>query len=85
MSFSPSNQPFKDDIELKSDLRSDTLETRQEYDLKVSPHRRTLFKSKQEVDRMQTKQLLLLKNTQPTERGYSLKYWDMIKHITFKA
>ncbi|XP_061565859.1 kin of IRRE-like protein 1a isoform X2 [Cololabis saira] len=26
--------PFKDDIELKSDLRSDTLETRQEYDLK---------------------------------------------------
>lgn len=36
MSFSPSNQPFKDDIELKSDLRSDTLDTRQEYDLKVS-------------------------------------------------
>ncbi|XP_054608789.1 kin of IRRE-like protein 1a isoform X2 [Dunckerocampus dactyliophorus] len=34
VSFSPSNQPFKDDIELKSDLRSDTLETRQEYDLK---------------------------------------------------
>uniref|UniRef100_A0A8C7YM14 Kirre like nephrin family adhesion molecule 1a n=1 Tax=Oryzias sinensis TaxID=183150 RepID=A0A8C7YM14_9TELE len=26
--------PFKDDIELKSDLRSDTLDTRQEYDLK---------------------------------------------------
>lgn len=36
MSFSPSNQPFKDEIELKSDLRSDTLDTRQEYDLKVS-------------------------------------------------
>uniref|UniRef100_A0A672GD52 Kirre like nephrin family adhesion molecule 1a n=1 Tax=Salarias fasciatus TaxID=181472 RepID=A0A672GD52_SALFA len=34
VSFSPSNQPFKDDIELKSDLRSDTLDTRQEYDLK---------------------------------------------------
>lgn len=41
MSFSPSNQPFKDDIELKSDLRSDTLDTRQEYDLKVSSHRFT--------------------------------------------
>lgn len=41
MSFSPSNQPFKDDIELKSDLRSDTLDTRQEYDLKVSSHRNT--------------------------------------------
>lgn len=39
MSFSPSNQPFKDDIELKSDLRSDTLDTRQEYDLKVRSHR----------------------------------------------
>uniref|UniRef100_A0A8C7RFR4 Kirre like nephrin family adhesion molecule 1a n=1 Tax=Oncorhynchus mykiss TaxID=8022 RepID=A0A8C7RFR4_ONCMY len=26
--------PFKDDIELKQDLRSDTLDTRQEYDLK---------------------------------------------------
>ncbi|XP_028420244.1 kin of IRRE-like protein 1a isoform X2 [Perca flavescens] len=26
--------PFKDDIEFKSDLRSDTLDTRQEYDLK---------------------------------------------------
>ncbi|CAL8241475.1 unnamed protein product [Merluccius merluccius] len=26
--------PFKDDIELKSDMRSDTLDTRQEYDLK---------------------------------------------------
>uniref|UniRef100_H3CDX5 Kirre like nephrin family adhesion molecule 1a n=1 Tax=Tetraodon nigroviridis TaxID=99883 RepID=H3CDX5_TETNG len=26
--------PFKDEIELKSDLRSDTLDTRQEYDLK---------------------------------------------------
>lgn len=37
MSFSPSNQPFKDDIELKSDMRNDTLDTRQEYDLKVSP------------------------------------------------
>uniref|UniRef100_A0A8C5HHJ7 Kin of IRRE-like protein 1 n=1 Tax=Gouania willdenowi TaxID=441366 RepID=A0A8C5HHJ7_GOUWI len=34
VSFSPSNQPFKDDIELKSDLRSDTIDTRQEYDLK---------------------------------------------------
>lgn len=43
MSFSPSNQPFKDDIELKSDLRSDTLETRQEYDLKVSPRRHALL------------------------------------------
>ncbi|CAL8376923.1 unnamed protein product [Boreogadus saida] len=26
--------PFKDDIELKSDMRSETLDTRQEYDLK---------------------------------------------------
>ncbi|XP_029616061.1 kin of IRRE-like protein 1 isoform X1 [Salmo trutta] len=34
VSFSPSSQPFKDDIELKQDLRSDTLDTRQEYDLK---------------------------------------------------
>uniref|UniRef100_A0AAV2KR27 Ig-like domain-containing protein n=1 Tax=Knipowitschia caucasica TaxID=637954 RepID=A0AAV2KR27_KNICA len=34
VSFSPSNQPFKDDIELKTELRSDTLDTRQEYDLK---------------------------------------------------
>uniref|UniRef100_A0A8C5CXS5 Kin of IRRE-like protein 1 n=1 Tax=Gadus morhua TaxID=8049 RepID=A0A8C5CXS5_GADMO len=34
VSFSPSNQPFKDDIELKSDMRSETLDTRQEYDLK---------------------------------------------------
>lgn len=41
MSFSPSNQPFKDDIELKSDLRSDTLDTRQEYDLKVSSRSNT--------------------------------------------
>ncbi|KAK7910134.1 hypothetical protein WMY93_014818 [Mugilogobius chulae] len=34
VSFSPSNQPFKDDMELKTELRSDTLDTRQEYDLK---------------------------------------------------
>ncbi|XP_055012663.1 kin of IRRE-like protein 1a isoform X1 [Boleophthalmus pectinirostris] len=34
VSFSPSNQPFKDDMELKSELRTDTLDTRQEYDLK---------------------------------------------------
>ncbi|MEQ2184855.1 hypothetical protein GOODEAATRI_012299, partial [Goodea atripinnis] len=33
-----SRMPFKDDIELKSDLRSDTLETRQEYDLKDEVH-----------------------------------------------
>ena len=39
MSFSPSNQPFKDDIELKSDMRSETLDTRQEYDLKVRKKR----------------------------------------------
>ncbi|CDQ84499.1 unnamed protein product [Oncorhynchus mykiss] len=37
VSFSPSSQPFKDDIELKQDLRSDTLDTRQEYDLKFFP------------------------------------------------
>lgn len=42
MSFSPSNQPFKDEIELKTDLRSDTLDTRQEYDLKVSVKTNTL-------------------------------------------
>lgn len=42
MSFSPSNQPFKDEIELKSDLRSDTLDTRQEYDLKVSSENKNL-------------------------------------------
>ncbi len=54
MSFSPSNQPFKDDIELKSDLRSDTLDTRQEYDLKVSSRRcrEHSFISKQEADRL---------------------------------
>lgn len=50
MSFSPSNQPFKDDIELKSDLRSDTLDTRQEYDLKVSSHRNTcLYRLKEQI------------------------------------
>lgn len=43
MSFSPSNQPFKDEIELKTDLRSDTLDTRQEYDLKVSLKTNTLY------------------------------------------
>ncbi|XP_035286159.1 kin of IRRE-like protein 1 isoform X2 [Anguilla anguilla] len=34
VSLSPSTQPFKDDMELKQDLRSDTLDTREEYDLK---------------------------------------------------
>ncbi|KAG7462198.1 hypothetical protein MATL_G00200060 [Megalops atlanticus] len=34
VSLSPSTQPFKDDMELKQDLRSDTLDTREEYELK---------------------------------------------------
>ncbi|KAL4657245.1 kin of IRRE-like protein 1 isoform X1 [Arapaima gigas] len=34
VSLSPSTQPFKDDIDLKQDLRSDTLDTREEYELK---------------------------------------------------
>lgn len=49
MSFSPSNQPFKDDIELKSDLRSDTLDTRQEYDLKVSRFTQPSFETAKPV------------------------------------
>lgn len=50
MSFSPSNQPFKDEIELKSDLRSDTLDTRQEYDLKVSSDTNTLKRKLKCID-----------------------------------
>lgn len=50
MSFSPSNQPFKDEIELKSDLRSDTLDTRQEYDLKVSSETNTSWQKLECID-----------------------------------
>lgn len=42
MTLSPSSQPFKDDIDLKQELRSDTLDTRQDYELKVN---NPLFKS----------------------------------------
>lgn len=38
MTLSPSSQPFKDDIDLKQELRSDTLDTRQDYELKVNRH-----------------------------------------------
>uniref|UniRef100_A0A672R9X1 Kin of IRRE-like protein 1 n=1 Tax=Sinocyclocheilus grahami TaxID=75366 RepID=A0A672R9X1_SINGR len=34
VTLSPSSQPFKDDIDLKQELRSDTLDTRQDYELK---------------------------------------------------
>lgn len=34
LTLSPSSQPFKDDIDLKQELRSDTLDTRQDYELK---------------------------------------------------
>ncbi|XP_031440970.1 kin of IRRE-like protein 1a isoform X1 [Clupea harengus] len=34
VSLSPSSQPFKDDIDHKQELRSDTLDTRQDYELK---------------------------------------------------
>jgi len=38
VTLSPSSQPFKDDIDLKQELRSDTLDTRQDYELKVNRH-----------------------------------------------
>ncbi|KAM6948132.1 kin of IRRE-like protein 1b [Aplochiton taeniatus] len=34
VSLSPSTQPFKDDMDLKQDVRSDSLDTREEYELK---------------------------------------------------
>uniref|UniRef100_A0A8C5CSK5 Kirre like nephrin family adhesion molecule 1b n=1 Tax=Gadus morhua TaxID=8049 RepID=A0A8C5CSK5_GADMO len=34
VSLSPSNQPFKDDMDLKQEVRSDSLDTREEYELK---------------------------------------------------
>ncbi|XP_026781509.3 kin of IRRE-like protein 1b isoform X1 [Pangasianodon hypophthalmus] len=34
VSLSPSTQPFKDDTDLKQDTRSETLETKEEYELK---------------------------------------------------
>ncbi|XP_062338238.1 kin of IRRE-like protein 1b isoform X1 [Osmerus eperlanus] len=34
VSLSPSTQPFKDDMDLKQDLRSESLDTREEYELK---------------------------------------------------
>lgn len=36
MTLSPSSQPFKDEIDIKPDLRSDTLDTRQDYEIKVT-------------------------------------------------
>lgn len=42
MTLSPSSQPFKDEIDIKADLRSDTLDTRQDYEIKVTEkHART--------------------------------------------
>ncbi|KAI4905575.1 hypothetical protein NFI96_010265 [Prochilodus magdalenae] len=35
VSLSPSTQPFKDDMDLKQDVRSETQETKEEYELKV--------------------------------------------------
>ncbi|XP_017327653.1 kin of IRRE-like protein 1a isoform X1 [Ictalurus punctatus] len=34
VTLSPSSQPFKDDIDIKPDLRSETLDTRQDYEIK---------------------------------------------------
>lgn len=73
MSFSPSNQPFKDEIELKTDLRSDTLDTRQEYDLKVSVKTNTLHTN-----------VVGLKGIQLTKKLEGLQCQESVELIDYK-
>lgn len=73
MSFSPSNQPFKDEIELKTDLRSDTLDTRQEYDLKVSLKTNTLYTN-----------TVRLKGKKLTDQWERLECQELVEHINYK-
>lgn len=73
MSFSPSNQPFKDEIELKTDLRSDTLDTRQEYDLKVSLKTNTSYTN-----------IVWLKGKKLTDQWERLECQELVEHINYK-
>lgn len=72
MSFSPSNQPFKDEIELKTDLRTDTLDTRQEYDLKVSLKTNTLYTN-----------IVCLKGKKLTDQWERLECQELVEHINY--